>query len=163
MAFVLRHQPSSVGIILTVDGWVQLPVLAAALQVTVHQLMEVVNTDSKQRFTVSTGRIRAAQGHSLLVEMNFPASTPPEALWHGTVASAYPSIMEEGLLPMGRQFVHLSASQATAETVARRRAGEVVLLEIAAHKFVEAGYQLVQSENGVWLTKHIPALFITKQ
>lgn len=161
MAFVLRHNPSSVGISLTSEGWVPLSTLASALTVSVEEIMEVVTTDSKQRFTVSEEAIRAAQGHSIVLDIEFTAATPPEFLWHGTVISSMQSILKEGLLPMSRQFVHLSSSAEVAATVARRRSGEVVLLKVETKQFLQAGHRLVQSENGIWLTKHIPALFIT--
>ena len=66
-------------------------------------------------------------------------------------------------MPMGRQFVHLSASQETAEMVAGRHAGEIILMKISTSDFIAAGHQLFQAENGVWLTKHVPANFATIQ
>ena len=162
MAFVLRHQPSSVGITLTSEGWVELETLSTALETSIEKIMEVVTADSKQRFTVSAGQIRAAQGHSIPLSMTFVESTPPEFLWHGTVEAFLAPIMSEGLLPMSRQFVHLSASVETATTVAKRRSGEVILLKVETASFIKAGHKLMQAENGVWLTEHVPAQFITK-
>lgn len=167
MSFVLRHKPETVGITLTETGWVSVETLASALSthfgetITVGRVQGIVEADSKQRYTVKEGQIRAAQGHSIPVKLELSPSTPPAVLYHGTVEAAVSSILAQGLIPGKRQHVHLSASVETATSVGARR-GTPVILTVQAVEAFEAGVVFFQAENGVWLTSHVPAEFITR-
>jgi putative RNA 2'-phosphotransferase len=163
MSFLLRHKPESAGLTLTSSGWIELSIFASALRVPESEILAVVEADSKQRFTVRNGSIRAAQGHSFPVELEFEAAEAPEILWHGTVEKFLPTILVEGLKPMSRQFVHLSPTVEVAETVGARRKGETILLKLETAPFLAAGHELFKAENGVWLTKAVPAEFLTRQ
>jgi putative RNA 2'-phosphotransferase len=163
MSFLLRHKPESAGLTLTPSGWIELPIFASALQVSESEILAVVEADSKQRFTVRGGSIRAAQGHSFPVELEFEAAEAPATLWHGTVEKFLPTILVEGLKPMSRQFVHLSPTVEVAETVGARRKGETILLKLETAPFLAEGHELFKAENGVWLTKAVPAEFLTRQ
>ncbi len=57
-------------------------------------LEEIVRTDEKQRYSFNADRtkIRANQGHSVLVDVELQAVTPPELLYHGTGEKFVPSI-----------------------------------------------------------------------
>ena len=60
----------------------------------------VVATSDKQRFALSPDgtRIRANQGHSVDIELGLAPATPPDRLYHGTVARFVDGIRELGLL-----------------------------------------------------------------
>jgi hypothetical protein len=66
---------------------------------------------AEKRFALSEDRlrIRASQGHSLEVELEYQPQAPPEYLYHGTAARFVDSIRREGLQRMQRHDVHLSA------------------------------------------------------
>ena len=104
--------------------------------------------------------IRARQGHSIAVDVELEEATPPEYLYHGTVAANVSSILEKGLVPMSRQHVHLSIDESIALKVGSRRKGNVVILKVAAHKMWEDGYSFWLSRNGVWLTEVVPSEFL---
>lgn len=171
LSYVLRHHPESHGLVLDESGWVEVPKLLAALAeygrpVSRAELDEVVATNDKRRYEVSrragTDWIRASQGHSrsVPVDLALPSATPPAVLWHGTVATAVPSIMENGLRPGLRHHVHLSPDRETARVVGRRRRGPVVLLQVDAAAMIAAGYEFVRSANDVWLTDAVPPDFL---
>jgi putative RNA 2'-phosphotransferase len=171
LSYVLRHHPESHGLTLDPNGWVAVPVLLAALAehgrpVSRAELDEVVATNDKRRYELcqrdGTDWIRASQGHSrtVPVDLGLPRATPPAVLWHGTVASAVPSIMESGLRPGRRHHVHLSPDRETARAVGRRRAGAVVLLRVDAAGMAAAGHEFYHSANGVWLTAAVPPEFL---
>ena len=101
------------------------------------------------------GRIRAAQGHSVEVDLGLEVASAPETLWHGTVERFLDSIMSEGLKPSGRTHVHLSDSLSTARSVGSRR-GKPVILTVAAAALQRDGHEFFLSSNGVWLTAHVP-------
>ncbi|MFI6318460.1 RNA 2'-phosphotransferase [Nonomuraea sp. NPDC050556] len=67
--------------------------------------------------------------------------------------------MSSGLLPMSRQYVHLSADRETAERVGARR-GKPVVLVVASGAMHREGHEFRVSANGVWLTAHVPPRFL---
>ncbi|WP_409494211.1 RNA 2'-phosphotransferase [Amycolatopsis sp. cmx-11-12] len=164
----LRHAPGDIGITLTSDGWVEVGTLLAALRrngltLTRSQLDEVVEGNDKRRFAFDESglRIRASQGHSVDVDLALPTATPPDVLYHGTVSRFLDAIMYEGLRPMKRHAVHLSANIDTARTVGGRRGVPVVLLVDAAG-MTAAAHEFQVSANGVWLTAAVPPEFLRR-
>ena len=92
LAMHLRHRPERIGITLDRGGWVDVDELIAAcagngFPITRAELDHVVASNDKHRyaFDASGQRIRANQGHSVGVELDLPAVTPPDVLFHGTV------------------------------------------------------------------------------
>jgi putative RNA 2'-phosphotransferase len=158
----LRHAPEEIGIQLSTDGWTDVTALLAALNITREQLDEVVATNDKRRFAFDdTGaRIRASQGHTVPVELDLPVVTPPATLYHGTVAKFLDAIMADGLRPMSRHDVHLSPDVPTAVRVGSRR-GKPVVLAVDAARMHADGHEFRLSANGVWLTDHVPANYLT--
>ncbi|MEM9164421.1 MAG: RNA 2'-phosphotransferase, partial [Cyanobacteria bacterium P01_F01_bin.4] len=76
LSYVLRHRPDEIGIQLDQQGWVDVDTLLQ--QANAHGyilsqplLEEIVATNSKQRFSFSPDgqKIRANQGHSVLVDL----------------------------------------------------------------------------------------------
>ena len=164
----LRHQPERIGLTLDAAGWTGVDDLLrscaeANVAMTRRELEEVVATNDKQRFAFdeSGTRIRASQGHSIEVELGYEPQSPPETLFHGTVAGAWEVIRREGLKPMNRHQVHLSPDVETARRVGARR-GRPLILRVAAREMHEEGQQFFQSENGVWLVDHVPPRFLSE-
>ena len=162
LSLVLRHQPEKVGIVLDEGGWVDVDELLAACAahgrwLSRADLDHVVATNNKRRFAYSADgrRIRASQGHSVPVELGLPPTTPPDVLYHGTAAAALPAIRRDGLRPMSRQDVHLSADVETAVRVGSRH-GRPVVLAVDAAGLAAEGHEFRLSANGVWLTDRVP-------
>ena len=162
LSLVLRHQPETVGILLDEGGWVDVDELIAACaakgrRFSRAELDFVVANNNKKRFAFSEDgrRIRASQGHSVAVTLGLPATAPPDVLYHGTAAATVPLILREGLKPMSRQDVHLSADVETAVRVGSRH-GRPVVLEVDAAGLAAAGHEFRVSANGVWLTDKVP-------
>lgn len=156
MSFALRHQPEQFNLVLDSEGWVEMATFAHKLGTTVEIVQQVVAQDSKQRYTIKNGRIRAAQGHTIPVSIKFATPTPPKILWHGTTEEALTAIMKTGLLPMQRQHVHLSATREQAEIVGSRRKGKLVVLRVQTASLTQHT-PLMMAENGVWLADFVPA------
>ncbi|MDI5963082.1 RNA 2'-phosphotransferase [Streptomyces sp. SL13] len=163
LSLVLRHQPSAAGVTLDAGGWVAVDDLLAGCAAAGRpcgraELERVVADSDKQRFALSPDglRIRASQGHSVPVDLGLADSEPPPVLYHGTATRTLPLVLREGLRPMGRQDVHLSADAATATRVGARH-GRPVVLEIDAAALAAAGHRFRVSANGVWLTDAVPA------
>ncbi len=166
LSLVLRHDPSRIGITLDEAGWVDVDVLLAAaaahgVSLSRDGLRELVASSDKQRFALSDdgARVRANQGHSVPVDLQLPPREPPERLYHGTVEASLDGIREQGLVRGARHHVHLSADLTTATKVGARR-GAPVILTIRAADMHAAGHAFYCSDNGVWLTDHVPVRFI---
>lgn len=166
LALVLRHHPERIGITLDEAGWTDVDALLAAaaahgVPMTRDELREVVAASDKQRFALSAdgARIRANQGHSVEVDLRLPPREPPARLYHGTIRAALAGIRARGLVRGARHHVHLSPDVETATRVGGRR-GAPVILTIRAAEMHAAGLAFYCSENGVWLTDHVPAEFI---
>lgn len=166
LSYWLRHRPDAAALALDEAGWAAVDAVLNALvirglDVDWSMLLHVVETNDKQRFELSpdAALIRARQGHSVSIAGNWTESSPPPRLFHGTVGRFLDTILDEGLKPMGRHHVHLSADSDTATRVAKRR-GEPVVLTIDAAAMAEAGHGFLLTGNGVWLTAHVPAEFI---
>ena len=166
MSMALRHDPDGAGITLDANGWTEISGLLDAFQAHKHKvdramLHRIVAADAKGRFVISPDlrRIRAAQGHSVAVDLELEAARPPGLLYHGTVGANLPGIREHGLLRMRRQYVHLSADRETAAIVGGRR-GSPVVLTVQAGVMHAAGAVFYRSQNGVWLTDKVEGRWI---
>lgn len=90
LSLVLRHQPDTIGLALDAQGWAVIDELiaksdAAGTRFTRDDLLHVVQSSDKKRFSVSDDgkRIRAAQGHSVEVELGLSPQEPPAVLITG--------------------------------------------------------------------------------
>ncbi|MFF2039696.1 RNA 2'-phosphotransferase [Kitasatospora sp. NPDC058170] len=165
---ILRHDPGRVGITLDPAGWVRVDVLLAALaakggRLTRAELDHVVETNNKRRFAYSEDglSIRASQGHTVAVDLGLAAAEPPAVLFHGTATRNLDAIFREGLRPMARQDVHLSADTGTAVRVGSRH-GRPVVLAVDAAAMAAAGHEFRVSANGVWLTDAVPPEYLAQ-
>jgi len=159
MSKALRHQPERVGLTLDAAGWVPVADLLDALGISAEDMREVVERNDKKRFMIDGDRIRANQGHSVEVDLGLPAATPPDVLFHGTVAQYLDDIMRDGLRPMSRHDVHLSPDRETARRVGARR-GRPLILTVDAKAMHADGHEFRLSANGVWLARHVPARYL---
>ena len=134
----------------------------AGVPLTKAVIREIVSNGTKQRFVLTEDgrRIRANYGHSIPVDLDLVATVPPEALFHGTSDRATPSIRRDGLTAQARNFVHLSADPDTAKLVGSRH-GRPVVLTIAAGEMAEDDYLFYTTPGGMWLTRSVPACYIT--
>jgi putative RNA 2'-phosphotransferase len=166
LSLVLRHRPDTIGLTLDLQGWASIDDLVAKSDANgTHfnraELLNVVETSDKKRFSVSADgqSIRAAQGHSVSVELGLSPKVPPEVLYHGTAMQFVDLILSKGLKPQSRQHVHLSADEVTAHRVGQRH-GKSVVFKVAARRMHSNGFKFFQADNGVWLTDQVPPDFL---
>jgi putative RNA 2'-phosphotransferase len=162
----LRHAPERIGLELQSGGWVDVETLLAACEkhgfrITRNELEQVVAQNDKQRFSFdeSSTRIRANQGHSVEVDLQLKAQTPPDVLYHGTATHIAPNVWRDGLKKMRRHHVHLSRDVETATKVGARH-GKPFIFEVDAKAMSNAGFQFFCSDNGVWLCDEVPPQYL---
>lgn len=165
----LRHRPDRLGLELGAGGWVAVDALLEAcarqrFPISRKELEDVVARNDKKRFAFdpSGTLIRAQQGHSVPVDLLLEPVKPPAELYHGTPERNLKTILCGGLRSMGRHHVHLSADEATASTVARRR-GRPVVLVVDARAMRRDGWDFYRSGNGVWLVEHVPPRYLSRR
>jgi len=162
LSLILRHDPESVGIVLDKNGWADVKDILSVSDLSIFQLNEVVSTNNKKRFEFNENqtKIRARQGHSVKVDVELEKKTPPKVLYHGTKSKNFIAIQKNGLMKMNRLHVHLSKDERTALTVADRRSGSSVIIQVDALRMHADGYDFFLSNNGVWLTECVPPEYL---
>lgn len=166
LSLVLRHSPDTIGITLDENGWTDVPTLIEqanknGVHLDLPILEFVVDTNTKKRFAFNAdkSKIRANQGHSVEVELGYQAKEPPAILYHGTGKKSVDSILQNGLDKRQRHHVHLSSDLETATAVGKRH-GEVFIFEVLAQEMFLQQHDFYLSDNGVWLTEHVPTQFL---
>lgn len=167
LSYILRHQPDSIGIELSDEGWANIKELigkTSEFKLTRELINTVVETNDKKRFLISEDgeRIKANQGHSIEVKLELEPVTPPDVLLHGTAERFLDSILSEGLTKQKRHHVHLSKTQKTAMSVGARY-GKPVLLKIDSKQMYEDGFEFFKTENDVWLVDYVPAKYLARK
>ena len=167
MSLILRHKPEDFGVVLDPEGWTGIDELLEAMNrerpVTRAQLEDVVQQvePDKQRFSIEGEEIRANYGHSLAGKITHEAAAPPELLFHGTNTRVLETILEGGLEPMSRQYVHLTPNGELASRVGGRR-GKPVLVTVEAGRAHAAGVVFYRANHAFWLTDRVPAEFLRR-
>lgn len=166
LSLVLRHQPETIGITLDEQGWVATEELIdkcnrKGTKLDFEKLQTIVKNCEKQRFAFNEdlSRIRANQGHSVQMSLGYTPQQPPATLYHGTASRNLESIRQKGLEKGNRHEVHLSIKHETAIQVGERH-GKPVVLTIQSEKMHRNGILFYLSDNGVWLTDHVPPQYI---
>jgi len=163
LSLVLRHDPGAIGLTLDEGGWANVAEIVAKSDVFdgPEHVHRVVSESDKQRFMLSEDglRVRANQGHSIVVNLGLEPQTPPKVLFHGTATRFVHAIMDEGLKPGARNHVHLSGDTETAVNVGQRH-GTPVVFSVEAGRMAEEGVVFFRSENGVWLTEIVAPKYL---
>ncbi len=167
ISYALRHAPWEYELELDEEGWVSAEQLLIALKenskwesVTLRDLEYIIQNSDKKRHELVGGKIRSLYGHSIPMKIVKESSEPPIILFHGTARRFLESIDNNGLLPKGRQYVHLSNDIETALQVGKRHDDKPVILEIDAKKAWNEGVKFYLGNDKVWLADNIPSKYI---
>lgn len=165
ISYILRHHPEEYHLELDEEGWVELSELLFALKeqwgtLTEDDIYDVMNHSDKKRYEIKDGKIRACYGHTIQKKIKKIPTEPPQYLYHGTARRFMEFIMKDGLLPMKRQYVHLSKDIETATKVGKRHDQKPVILTINARQAYNDGIQFYEEKENVWLSEPIPFHYI---
>lgn len=160
LSYLLRHNPWDAGLHMDEHGWVSVKELSNVFDV--NTIKEIVLTDNKGRYEFNLDRtmIRACQGHSIKVNMQFEEFEPLGSLYHGTAERFIEKIeCSGGLGPMGRQYVHLSRDYGIAVRVGSRH-GKPVVYEIDVVRMYRDGIKFYISHNNVVLVERVDMTYM---
>lgn len=170
ISYALRHRPEEYGLELDSFGFVLVCDLVNAINkkhksstyISENDINDIIRQSDKKRFEIKAGRIHAMYGHSCDTTIFHKVGIPPNVLYHGTTREAFDKhIVDEGLKPMNRQYVHLSESIDTAKMVAKRRSNDIVVITIDSAKMVKDGILFYVGNDKVWLCDNVkPKYFL---
>lgn len=152
LSWLLRHDSR----LTDANGWRSVDELVRCYGFTPELLQEIVTQNNKQRFEYNDDRtkIRARQGHSILVDVGLKLATDITVdnpyLWHGTADRFIEIIKDQGLIPKSRLYVHLSGDKETAIKVGHRHGGITYIICIDALQMILDGKKIYISNNGVY-------------
>ncbi len=164
MAAVLRHIPHEAGVVPDSGGWVDIDRLVEGIRkrwpkyswVRKEHVEAVALLDSKGRYEVQDNKIRARYGHSYKVSITYEEDKSTLRLYHGTPVSNLSKILEEGLKPGRRLWVHLSVNPSDAVETGLRHGAPVALLEIDRDCLRRHGYRIFKASDRVRVVKEVP-------
>jgi putative RNA 2'-phosphotransferase len=166
LSLVLRHKPEEAAVTLDRAGWCHVDALLDGLAsrgfaLSREALKQIVVENDKKRFQFSDDEeyIRASQGHSVCVDLNYQPQVPPVILYHGTATRFLDAIRQQGIVKGARQHVHLSSTLVVARKVGQRH-GRPAVIPVAALDMHKAGKVFYFTPNGVWLVEHVPQEFL---
>jgi len=165
VSYVLRHDP--MGLVVDEEGFVDLGELVSRVKerfpsVDDGFLRLLVEESERKRFEIVGNRIRALYGHSFPVYLRLEEDGRVEWLYHGTTSEAEDVILERGLQPMKRMWVHLSPTQDIATQVGKRRTSSPVILVVNCAEARKAGLKFYKASDQVYLCKFVPAKHIRR-
>ena len=171
LSLLLRHRPARFPIHLDPQGYATLDEVMHFLRglpnfrwATYSDIDAVLAMPGRQRFERvrredGSPVIRALYGHTA-VRPTYEPAEPPPVLYHGTAPDAVPAIRRDGLLPMARQYVHLTVDPETARRTGLRHAADAVVLEIDAAAAHEAGIAFYHPVAEIFLCDRIPPEYV---
>ena len=162
MSYLLRHNPESLK--MDDEGFVRVSDLLRNLRkrydVDECFIREIVEKGDRKRFQIDGDKIRAIYGHTIDVRIKFPVDERVRFLYHGTTVQSASLILREGLKPMKRRWVHLSATPEIAKDVGRRRTLKPTILIVDVGEARREGIKFYKATNQVYLTEEVPSKFI---
>lgn len=169
-AGILRHFPDKYGLDIDDRGWVSLEHYVKALrnrQKRFHWLRQyhvkaLVSTDRKGRYQLEDRYIRATYGHSIEIDLDLPSEDIPDTLFVPTTEKEAELLLEGGIKPSDRTYVHLSGNYESAVEAGSVRSDEPVILEVDAEQALENGVNIMLAGKQVYISKEIEPKYLTK-
>lgn len=167
MAAILRHGKFSLD--MTEQGYVKIQSIVDTIKehngrvkwLRPHHIDALALTDPKGRYQIRGQSVRATYGHTIELDLNLPTVNIPAYLYYPASEEEAEEILEDGLLPVDRAMVHLSATFEDALRAGEVRLEDPVILAVDSQKCSEAGYPIGKAAKTVYLCKKVPADCIT--
>ncbi|MEF8874910.1 MAG: RNA 2'-phosphotransferase [Candidatus Thermoplasmatota archaeon] len=163
-AGVLRHFNDKYSIEMDDRGWIDLEHFVKVLrnrQKRFHWLRKyhvkaLVATDEKGRYQYDEdGYIRATYGHSVEVDLDLPTDDIPDTLYAPTTEKESELLLEGGIKPSDRTYVHLSGTYDSAVEAGAYRSDEPVILKVDAESMMEDDKEIMRAGEAVYLVEEV--------
>jgi putative RNA 2'-phosphotransferase len=164
IAYNLRHNKL---IKMDESGWVEIDILIALspcrndYQKILKDIHYVVRNDKKGRFEIIGNKIRATNGHSVMLkEPIMTKVTQNKFAWvvHGTTKTSWEKIQESGFLKkMNRDYIHFAIDSAHL----RNESQVEIYLYLQIEQLLKDGYNLFETTNSVIISfQDIPLKYL---
>jgi len=168
LAGVLRHFPEKFDLDMDLNGWVDIRDVSEEIRrrkrnlhwLRVHHLRAIAETDPKGRYQVEDNRIRASYGHSVDVELDHPSDDVPNSLFYPCTQEEVDLLLENGITPTDRRWVHLSLTYQDAYNAGIHRTEDPQILEVDAAAALLADVYIGKAGPTVFVTRGMPPDFI---
>jgi len=170
MAGALRHFPDKIGIMVDGHGWVDIAEFVESVGVSrsgfqwlrEHHIEAIALTDPKGRYQVDGGMIRATYGHTIDVRLDDLPLADLDEFFYPVTEEEIDIILEGGLNPIDRKYVHLSGSMEKAIEAGKVRTEVPLILRIDGKKAREDGVKIYHAGKEVYVTDRIDAQYLSK-
>lgn len=171
---ILRHSAEEYSINLDERGWASVDdlILVVNYRFQIHSHWKVWNRAAVQcicdlhsdRLEMKNGIVRARYGHSISHVKAAGIGVPPRRLLHSTSSIALPWILQSGLQPAGRNYVHLTSDMQYAQSIGDTitAPAKAVILEIDTFFSRKLGISFYRANRHVWLVVGLPPSVISK-
>jgi putative RNA 2'-phosphotransferase len=168
LAGVLRHFPEKFDLDMDLNGWVDIRDAVEEIRrrkrnlhwLRIHHLKAIADTDPKGRYQVDNNRIRATYGHSVDVELDHPTHDVPDSLFYPSTQEEVDILLDNGITPTDRRYVHLSRTYQDAYNAGVHRTEDPQILEVDAAAALLADVYIGQAGPTVFVTRGVPPDFI---
>lgn len=168
LALVLRHRAPQFDLRMDDEGFVDLDDLLDVIDerqpaldwVEVEHIEALTRSEGRKRFEIRDNQVRATYGHSFHRLISYPPAVPPESLYVGVPRAKLPDLRLRGLLPQGRQYVHLSEQESEAEEIARHQGEGSIVVTVFSGKAHEAGVPFYHPTEGIYLVTKMSPEFL---
>ena len=170
-AGILRHFPDKYGLEMDERGWVDLEHYVKSLrnrQKRFHWLRRyhieaLIAVDKKGRYEKKDGNIRATYVHSIDVTLDdLPSEEVPDTLYVPTTEKEADLLLESGIKPSDRSYVHLSGTYESAVEAGAVRSDNPVILKLDAEKAIEEDNPIMKAGKSVYITKEVDSKYLSK-
>lgn len=173
LSYLLRHGAIKEGLKIDKNGWVLLSDVlkhhsVEAIRPTVDDIVDIVKTDEKQRYSLMTNAhgqqlIKANQGHSMnvisdsdLTEITLNDVDKYPIVVHGTMMKNWKSIVKNGLSKMKRNHIHFALGLPNdQQVISGARQTSDLFIFVDMKKAISDGIKFYLSENKVILTSGV--------
>ena len=168
---LLRHFPAKFGLGMDEHGWVRLSDLEDTIRkhgrrswLNEEHLRAIVAVDEKGRYQIdeNNGTIRATYAHTVDIDLSDLPDADIDTLYYPVSEEELDIVLEHGISPMDRKFVHLSATLEQAKTAGKVRTPNPIILSINARGAVESGCMIKKASNVIYISDYVGKDFITK-
>lgn len=170
MAGTLRHFPDRFDLKMDEHGWVNLLDLVDAFRdaredlhwLRPRHVQAIVESDEKGRYEIDDEMIRATYAHSVDITLDLPTHDIPEHLYFPAPAEEISRLLEGGLKPTDRRYVHLSKTYKNAFEAGSGRSDAPSILEVDVRAAEKDGLQIMHAASTVYLIDEVPSKYLRR-
>ncbi len=163
MAGILRHFPEKFGLEMDINGWVSVRELSNSIAkkdrrkhwLRDRHIEAIAETDPKGRYEVRGGNVRATYAHTVDIELDLPTDNIPESLYYPCAQDELEVMLESGITPGGRKWVHLSKSITAATNAGSVHHVRPAIIEVDTIQMQAAGCTIFHAGTTVYLTEEV--------